>query len=188
MTSRFDTDAFVSDCRRAVTAEDPLGAVRSVVQDAVDALTRNQAALEPLAARYACRSGEILLGHDRTLYEDAEVTVVVVETEPGHLQPPHDHGMCAVIGAFEGAESNRFFRRDGSSVVPATQRVVHPGEVIAMREDSVHAISADGQTQSRALHVYLGALSATSRTLFHPDTGAGEPFDFDTYLRYVRPA
>lgn len=187
MTSPFDTNLFVSDCRRAVADSDPLPAVRNVVQQAVDALIGERVALDPLPSRYACRSGDLLLGHDRTVYEDANVTVVIVETEPGHLQPPHDHGMCAVIGAFEGAESNRFFHRDGSLVTPATRRVVRPGDVIAMREDTVHAIGADGQTRSRALHVYLGGLSATSRTLFHPDTGVGEPFDFDTYLSYVRP-
>lgn len=187
MASPFDTSQFVTACRRAAVAADPVNTVRGVVEDAVVALTEGRAVLDRLAPRYACRSGDVLLGHDCTLHEDDAVTVVIVETEPGHLQPPHDHGMCAVIGAFDGAESNRFFRRECSGAVLATRRIVHPGNVIAMREDTVHAIGANGSERCRALHVYLGRLGAQSRTLFHPDTGAAEPFDFETYLRYVRP-
>ena len=113
-------------------------------------------ALPPLDSIHAGHSGDLLLGRDRTLFEDETATVTIVETEPGHLQPPHDHAMCAVIGVFEGGERNRFYRRTGGRARLATRRVVRPAEVIALRERTVHAISAEPGETCRALHVYLG--------------------------------
>ena len=188
MATPFDTRQFVSECRAAASASHAVAATRAVVREAVRALASGVAALPPLDSFYARHGGGLLLGHDRTLFEDDTVTVAVVETEPGHLQPPHDHSMCAVIGVFEGGERNRFYRRTGHRARLATRRVVRPAEVIALRERTVHAISAEAGERCRALHVYLGPLDSRPRSLFHPETGIEEPFDFDTYLYYVRAA
>ena len=188
MATLFDTRQFVNECRDAASANDPVTATRAVVREAVRALASGVATLPPLDSIYARRSGDLLLGHDRTLFEDDAATVTIVETEPGHVQPPHDHAMCAVIGVFEGGERNRFYRRTEGWARLATRRVVRPAEVIALRERTVHAISADAGEPCRALHVYLGPLSSRPRSLFHPETGMEEPYDFDTYLYYVRAA
>ena len=188
MAMPFDTGRFVDECREAATAKDPVAATRAVVREAVRALASGGVTLPPLDSTCARRSGHLLLGHDRTLFEDDATTVVVVETEPGHFQPPHDHSMCAVIGVFEGGERNRFYRRTGGRARLATRRVVRPAEVIALRERTVHAISAEAGGPCRALHVYLGPLDSRPRSLFHPESGIEEPFDFDTYLYYVRTA
>ena len=188
MATIFDVKQFVGECRDAAAAKDPMTAARAVVRDAVRALASGVVVLPPLDSSYARHGGGLLLGHDRTLFEDDTVTVAVVETEPGHLQPPHDHAMCAVIGVFEGGERNRFYRRTGNRARLATRRVVRPAEVIALRERTVHAISAEAGERCRALHVYLGPLGSRPRSLFHPETGAEEPFDLDSYLFYVRAA
>ena len=188
MAKPFDTGQFVSECRDAAAADDAVTATRAVVREAVRALASGIVALPPLDPVDARRSGGLLLGRDRTLFEDGTVTVAIVETEPGHLQPPHDHSMCAVIGVFEGGERNRFYRRTGNRARLATRRVVRPAEVIALRERTVHAISAEAGECCRALHVYLGPLGSRPRSLFHPESGIEEPFDFDTYLYYTRAA
>ena len=188
MATHFDTTQFVNECRDAALANDAVTATRAAVRQAVRALASEVVAMPRLESVFARRSGELLLGHDQTLFEDDTVTVAIVETEPGHFQPPHDHSMCAVIGVFEGGERNRFFRRSGHRARLATRRVVRPGEVIALRERTVHAISAEAGERCRALHVYLGPLSSTPRSLFHPESGLEEPFDFDTFLFYVRAA
>ena len=188
MATIFDVKQFVSECRDAAAARDAVTAARAVVRDAVRALASAVVVLPPLDSIYARHGGGLLLGHDRTLFEDDTVTVAIVETEPGHLQPPHDHSICAVIGVFEGGERNRFYRRTGNRAHLATRRVVRPAEVIALRERTVHAISAEAGERCRALHLYLGPLGSRPRSLFHPDTGIEEPFDFDSYLYYVRAA
>ena len=184
----FDTRQFVAECRAAAAANDAVTAARAVMREAVRALASGVATLAPLDSVHALRAGDLLLGRDRTLFEDEAVTVAVVETEPGHLQPPHDHSMCAVIGVFEGGERNRFFRRSDGRARLATRRVVRPGEVIALRERTIHAIGAEAGERCRALHVYLGPLGLRPRSLFHPETGIEEPFDLDTYLYYTRAA
>ena len=188
MATPFDTRQFVSECRDAASATDAVTATRGAVRQAVRALASEVFELPPLDSVFARRSGDLLLGSDQTLYEDDRVTIAIVETEPGHVQPAHDHSMCAVIGVFEGGERNRFFRRTGNRAHLATRRVVRPGEVIALRERTVHAISAEAGERCRALHVYLGPLSSRPRSLFHPESGREEPFDLDTYLFYVRAA
>ena len=188
MATPFDTKQFVDECRDAASVNDPVTATRAVVREAVRALASEVFVLPALESVFARQCGELLLGHDRTLFEDDTVTVTIVETEPGHLQPPHDHAMCAVIGVFEGGEWNRFYRRSDDRVRFATRRVVRPGEVIALRERTVHSISAECGERCRALHVYLGPLSSRPRSLFHPETGVEEPFDFDSYMYYVRAA
>ena len=188
MATIFDVKQFVSACRDAAATNDAVTATRAVVRDAVRGLASDVVVLPPLDSIYARHGGGLLLGHDRTLFEDDTVTVAIVETEPGHFQPPHDHSMCAVIGVFEGGERNRFYRRAGGRAQLATRRVVRPAEVIALRERTVHAISAEAGERCRALHVYLGPLSSRPRSLFHPESGAEEPFDFDSYLFYVRAA
>ena len=188
MATLIDTKQFVDECRDAATASDPVTATRAVVREAVRGLASDVLELPPLESAFARRSAELMLGRDRTLFEDDTVTVTIVETEPGHFQPPHDHAMCAVIGVFEGGEWNRFYRRSADRARFATRRVVRPGEVIALRERTVHSISAEPGARCRALHVYLGPLSSRPRSLFHPETGAEEPFDFDTYMQYVRAA
>jgi len=188
MATLFDIRQFVSECRDAAAAGDAVTATRAVVRDAVRALASGVVALPPLDSIHARHCGRLLLGRDRTLFEDDASTVAIVETEPGHLQPPHDHSMCAVIGVFEGGERNRFYRRTGRRARLATRRVVRPAEVIALRERTVHAISAEAGEPCRALHVYLGPLSSRPRSLFHPESGIEESFDFDTYLYYVRAA
>ena len=175
MATPFDTRQFVKECRDAVSANDPVTATRAVVREAVRALASGIVALPPLDSMYARHSGRLLLGHDWTLFEDEAATVTVVETEPGHFQPPHDHAMCAVIGVFEGGERNRFYRRAGGRATLATRRVVRPAEVIALRERTVHAISAEAGERCRALHVYLGPLSSRPRSLFHPRAESRSP-------------
>ena len=186
MATIFDTRQFVTECRAAAAANDAVTATRAVVREAVRALAADVVTLPPLDSVHVRRCGDLPLGRDRTLFEDEAMTVAVVETEPGHLQPPHDHSMCAVIGVFEGGERNRFYRRADGRARLATRRVIRPGEVMALRERTIHAISADADERCRALHVYLGPLGLRPRSLFHPETGVEEPFDFDTYLYYTR--
>ena len=73
-----DTDRFVAACRSAALGHDPVAAVRRTLQGAVGTLAAGETTLAPLEPRYACRSGDALLGHDCTLFEDEAVTVVIV--------------------------------------------------------------------------------------------------------------
>ena len=145
MATTFDTRQFVIECRVASAVNDAVTATRAVVREAVRALAAGALALPPLDSVHALHAGDLLLGRDRTLFEDESVTVAVVETEPGHLQPPHDHSMCAVIGVFEGGERNRFYRRSDGRARLATHRIIRPELGIGRREGEVERKGFEGR-------------------------------------------
>lgn len=187
----FNLDDFVSACREAATASTPHLAVRELMQQTVsDPAAISSALAQP---EKFDQVGDMLIGHDRVVFEDESVTVFLVDTVPGHLQPPHDHQMMAVIGVYEGIENNRFFVRDattdeGPGLKQISVTSVEPGDVLPIGPDTIHAIGAEGPELCRALHVYLGALSSVSRSLFDPRTGLEEPLDEARYNSLIVPA
>lgn len=170
---------FVIACRGAASSPDALTEVRSLLTGLVADPAR-------LADRIPTPPpGECgLCGADITLFEDDDVTIIVVHSRPGMIQPPHDHSMPALIGVYEGGESQRFFRRDATAddaLVQTPGRTIHSGEVLSLGSSTIHAISTSDDRWSRAVHVYLGPLSSVDRSLFDPATSQPEPM---TTARY----
>lgn len=145
---------------------------------------------DELAAAYPAPTAcESVSGESDELFEDETISIMIVHAPPGVIQPPHDHLMSVVIGGFRGAEHQRLFRRtpDGDAPIEAAgTSVVTPGDVFSLGTRGVHAIEAQGDEWSSAVHVYLGELSAAPRSLFDPDTFAEEPMDLARYDGYCR--
>ena len=121
-------------------------------------------------------------------HQTDELTVMVLDTLPGVLQPPHDHSMNAIIGVFEGCEEQRFYARSDRGVTPAAERTLEAGDVIVLGERAIHAIGSPPGHPARAIHVYLGDIYAVDRSLFHPDTLEVHTYDGDRYDDFCRPA
>jgi len=182
----FSIEQFVADCREAVEQPEPFEAVSELMQKAVSDPGAVNAAIEPPAE--LTKVGDVTIGFDKILYEDDRVTVFLVDTEPGHLQPPHDHQMHAVIGVYDGVEHNRFFRRKDGALESAGEKDIGPGDVLRVHSATIHAISAGASKPCRALHVYLGALSTVDRSLFDPQTGHEEPMTPERYDEFIQRA
>ena len=121
------------------------------------------------------------------LHQDDSCTVYIVRVPAGIIYPPHDHRMPAVIGVFEGTETNHMFRTDAQGCVnPDRTRTVTVGQTLVLPTEAVHAISTDGPTRSQALHVYIGNLGAITRSLFDPSNGSKVPFTEENYFRLAR--
>jgi len=180
----FSLEQFVADCRNAVEQPEPFEAVCELMQRTVaDSDAVNDAIERPTELT---RVGDIAIGFDKILYEDDRVTVFLVDTEPGHLQPPHDHQMHAVIGVYEGIEHNRFFKRKQGALESAGEKDIGPGDVLRIHPVTIHAISAGASKPCRALHVYLGGLSDVDRSLFDPKTGREEPMTAERYDGFIQ--
>lgn len=170
-------DDFVTACRQAASSTDPIAEVRTLL-GALVADPRLVAAQVPAPTLDDCG----LCGADDTLFEDDGVTIIVVHSRPGVSQPPHDHSMPALIGVYEGAEAQRFFRCDTVGTLFETPgRTIHPGEVLSLGSAAIHAISTADDQWARAVHVYLGPLSSADRSLYDPVTSKPEPM---TSARY----
>ena len=141
----FSLTQFIADCVRASDPSDVSGSIerlRKVYKAVEDA---------PAIVRAAIPND----GPDEVLlHEDERCTIYIVRTPPGIRYAPHDHGMVAIVGVFEGAETNDFFARaTAESLLMPCERteVVRTGCVAVLDADVVHAISCEGSARSQAL-------------------------------------
>ncbi len=171
---------FVDECRAAATADDAVVRIVAHLEQLVAQPDALMAAAGPLP--------DVLppAGLDETLFEDETVTVMLVATPSGVVQPPHDHRMSAIIGVFEGSEVQRFFVKAGAGLKEMRGRSIETGEVLSLGRKTIHAISAAEPGPCRAVHVYLGPLLQIDRSIFDPETGAEEPFSMDRYAEFCR--
>lgn len=170
---------FIAQCRDLVAGDEPVVAVRAAMDDLLTAHAHELADAYPAPTDSTSISGE-----SNTLFEDDTLSVMTVHTPPGVAQPPHDHLMSVVIGGYAGVEQQRLFRRTPGSDVDIEftgTKDIGRGDILVLGPQGVHAIDAAGPEWASAVHVYLGRLSATKRSLFHPDTFVEEPLTLDRY-------
>lgn len=178
-----ELDAFVEACI-------PLAATKShpAVNQLLQALVADPdfaASVAPFEEVETSERGWTL-GGEHVCYQTDELTVMVLDTLPGVLQPPHDHAMHAIIGVFEGCEDQRFFARTDAGVTAAAGRSLEAGDVVVLGEQSIHAISSPTGRAARAVHVYFGDIYAVERSLFHPDTLQPHPYTAERYDEFCR--
>jgi len=127
------------------------------------------------------------LGGEHVCFQSDTLTVMVLDTLPGVLQPPHNHEMHAIIGVFEGCEDQRFFARTSTGVAPTTTRSLTAGDVMVLGDRAIHAISSPADATARAIHVYFGDIYSVERSLFHPETLEAVAYTGDQYDEFCRP-
>jgi predicted metal-dependent enzyme (double-stranded beta helix superfamily) len=176
---------FVTMCRSVAIEPDARSQITGLMRELVADSAGLTASVSPMDSYDSSAVGP--LGGDVILYEDSTVTVVLVDTLPGVLQPPHDHLMPAVIGMFQGCEQQRFWARTADGVTPATGRDLHAGEVLSIGTEGIHAIGTSDEI-ARGVHVYLGSLSTIDRSVFHPETLEEQPLTLDLYNEFCRSA
>ncbi|MDG1368414.1 MAG: hypothetical protein P8I99_02655 [Acidimicrobiales bacterium] len=176
-------------CKQAVAGD----RAREDISAVMNALFEDPATLAATIPRF--RDDEVAtsprgfrLGGEHICYQSSDLTVMVLDTLPGVLQPPHDHNMVALIGVFEGCEEQRFWARAEGGITPAAGRMLEAGEVVVLGERAIHAISAPAHTPARAIHVYLGNIDGVDRSVFDPDTLEEHPMSSERYDGYCRPA
>jgi predicted metal-dependent enzyme (double-stranded beta helix superfamily) len=125
------------------------------------------------------------LTDELVLHASAHLTIVRVEAAPGAVYPPHDHRIVALIAMLEGEETNTYYRvADGSLETVRTTRMPS-GDTHRMGADVVHSIRNDGQERSIGLHVYLGDLFNTPRSVWDPITHEQQPYTTAAYMNFA---
>ncbi len=163
----FDLDEFLDQCRQAGNESEPRVAVRDVVQRAV---TQPGVAdvLQPE------RAGITLLHHADDL------TVLHVVWAPKMSIYPHDHGMWAVIGIYEGQEDNAFYRREAPDAPTLTEsggKQLTTGEVIVLGQQTIHGVTNPLDHLTAAIHVYGGDFVNQPRSQWGPGERIERPYD-----------
>ena len=157
-------EKFVEDARAAALDPEPTKAVRKVLLKALEDPAQ-------IADAIAAQADDELL-----LHEDDTVSIWTCRFHPHQVVPPHEHKMDVHIGVFRGTEKNILFRRKEGTLEQAKTKGVEAGQVLSLGADGIHAVTADGNEPSLALHVYLGPLMQVERSLF--DWTTGEPVEF----------
>ncbi|HEX6705648.1 MAG TPA: autotransporter [Albitalea sp.] len=169
----FNLDRFVDACVAAAGGADPVERVRQLLQAAL-------AETDLGAALPASQEDETLL------HASAKLTVYGLRLTPRIHYPPHDHRMVAVIGLYEGVETNSFYRREGSGLVKTALHDSRAPEVFVLPADTIHSVANPGRRHSRAIHVYLGPLTRIERSVWSSDGLQERPFDNAFYFSQAR--
>jgi predicted metal-dependent enzyme (double-stranded beta helix superfamily) len=161
----FDIDAFVGQCRDAVTGEaEPWSAVREVLEASLGDRASVAAALPVERAELA------------PLHIGDDITVVKVVWAPGMVFPPHDHLTWACNGLYAGTEHNTLFELDDDGLRPTGEFVVEEGGIGVLDADAIHAVrNPDRRALSAAIHVYGGNFPSLPRTNWMGDPPRREP-------------
>ena len=166
-----DVDALIVDCQAAVAESQPMLAVKEVVDRAL----RDP---EALADALDAKRGVTIL------YRTSELTIASVVIPSGLGRGvAHDHRMWAVVGVYGGQEDNRFFRRAKSGLADSGGRSLRVSDVLAMGDDTIHAIENPlDRRDLAALHVYGGDLVGTERSMWTAPDHIEEPYDENTVV------
>ena len=168
-------DQLITDLRDAAGTADAEAAVKAILADFVS---------DPAAAKAALADDT---EDDVILFEDERISIWFCRFQPGATVPPHNHCMSATIGVFQGVERNDLYRRDDAAMpVLAESTPIAAGEVVQIAADAVHGVTCISDVPSEAIHVYLGALTRTDRSLFDLDAGVELPFTDENYHRLTK--
>jgi predicted metal-dependent enzyme (double-stranded beta helix superfamily) len=168
----FDLDELVAGCQRALHDDQPMLAVKELVERAVSDAPALEAALpDEMGVQLLHLSDELTVA-----------SVVIPAGSPASL--PHDHRMWAVVGVYGGQEDNQFYRRAEAGLQESNGRSILAGQVLAMGAETVHAISNPSATSAlAALHVYGGDLVNAHRSMWVMPDLQEKPYDDREVLR-----
>jgi predicted metal-dependent enzyme (double-stranded beta helix superfamily) len=161
----FDLDTFIDECLTASRADQPLLAVKEVMDRAMSTPAAVADALPPERAELAM------------LYASDEVTIAKVVWAPGMAIRPHDHRTWASIGIYSGGENNTFFRRQGDGITQSGGKELRPSDVCLLGDDTIHSVVNPTEQFAGAIHVYGGNFMAIQRSGFDPETLEEHPWD-----------
>ena len=169
----FNLNRFIEECLEAVADTNAEERLCHLLQSAVD---------DPSIGDAVPMTDE----DETLLHESAELTVYSLRLTPRILYPPHDHRMTAIIGLYEGVETNYLFRRDGSGLARTENHNSSAPDVLVLPPETIHAVTNPGKSYSRAIHVYLGPLTKVERSVWSADGTGERPFDNAYYFEQAR--
>jgi predicted metal-dependent enzyme (double-stranded beta helix superfamily) len=170
----------VQRCARACESDDPMRAVRAVLDD----IRADVEAIEQ-ALSYVSGVG----GNARQVfYRSPSLTMLKVCFPGGRRTPPHDHGTWAQILLLSGEEKNTLYRYDTGKLRKASEVTLTRGSILPMLADTAHVAECIGDRPAIGLHVYGGDILELPRKMWNPQTLEAHPLDWGVYETFARMA
>jgi len=174
----FNLDAFVDQCRKLAGEPHAPKRVLELMREVVADSAAVKQGVPPLGPNVGVL--------DEPIFRSGELTVLNVALRPGGLSIPHDHRMWAVIGIYEGKETNTFYRRTPEGLEEANRRTVETGEAMLLGPDVIHAIENPLATPTLGLHVYGGDLLGAERGMWRSEADAESPYEVAQFYSWCR--
>ncbi|MCR9213571.1 MAG: hypothetical protein NXI13_07620 [Proteobacteria bacterium] len=170
----FDFNEFVERVREANKASDPNLAIRDLLKQIVSKPDQIAAATP-------------VDGEDEVmLFEDESLSIWRCRFQPHIFMPPHEHKIPVHIAGYAGKERSLLFKRERSGLSYRGEKIAREGDVITLGPEAIHAVVAEGDQCSQALHVYMGPLMKLKRGLFDWETGTQIDFTLENFDRLKR--
>ncbi len=170
-TSRTQTilEDFVT-CARAAAVSDTCSAdLRDVLRES---LLQANAFADAIAAM---AEDEVLL------FEDETCSIWTCRYDADVVLAPHEHCMPVHIAVYRGTEVEVLYKQEQDRLRHGGNRRVSAGDVTRLGPDAIHAITAEGQGQSHAIHIYEGPLTQVERSLFDWTSGTEIAFTIENF-------
>ena len=171
----------VERCADAAEGRDPMNAVRKVLEGLREDLADVERSLDFISG---------VGGNPRQVFFRSPKLVMLKARFPaGRRTPPHNHGTWATIMLLTGREKNTLYLRDRKAkggLRRAGEKTLAPGEILAMRPETLHVVECLGDEDTTGLHVYGGDILTLERSMWHPRTLREQPLDFTKYDALAR--
>ncbi len=181
MSTAFDLERFIADCRAARQADPSHKLVREVVARAVS---------DPASVLKAL--GEPARSEVQRLFHSPELTILNVIWAPKMTIMPHDHRMWAVIGVYTGREDNIFWRRvagsDKGKLEAAGAKALSEGDAEPLGHNIIHSVTNPIRRLTGAIHVYGGDFFHQQRSEWDPETLLEGRFDVERAMQQFEEA
>jgi predicted metal-dependent enzyme (double-stranded beta helix superfamily) len=181
MSTAFDLERFIADCRAARRADPSHKLVREVVARAVS---------NPASVLKAL--GEPARSEVQRLFHSPDLTILNVIWAPKMTIMPHDHRMWAVIGVYTGREDNIFWRRvagsDKGKLEAAGAKALSEGDAEPLGHNIIHSVTNPIRRLTGAIHVYGGDFFHQQRSEWDPETLLEGQFDVERAMRQFEEA
>ena len=167
-------EELVGKIRNAAAGEESSSAIRTLLQN-------SQSRKDEFADAIAAMNED-----EVRLFEDNTCSVWTCRYHSGVVLAPHEHRMDAHIAVYRGVEVEVFYKRKPGKLHHSGNSPVRSGDVVHLGHDAVHAVTADGDDQSHAIHVYEGELTQIQRSLFDWVTDEEVEFTMENFHAMAR--
>ena len=167
-------DDLAGQIRHVAASKERSSAIRTLLQDSQ---SRNDEFADAIAAM---NEDEVML------FEDKDCSIWTCRYHSGVVLAPHEHRMAVHVAVYRGVEVEVLYKREAGKLRHSGNSIVQTGDVVHLGHDAVHAVTADGDEQSHAIHVYEGPLTQIQRSLFDWVTGEEVEFTMENFHAMAR--
>jgi len=120
------------------------------------------------------------------IFENEKCSIWTCRFNSDVVLPPHEHCMIANIAVYRGNEVEVLYHRDENRLRHTLNQIITQGDVVSLGADAIHAVTAEGDGQSHAIHIYEGPLTEVKRPLFNWTTGDEIEFNMENFYALLR--